>query len=121
MIGQDMIGQDKSAIHSDAVNAPQSARVDGDETSAVAAALTNGLYLAATPTFAIMAVLTAVSGGHSDMLCSATQSPLGGMVPMYALMSAFHAGPWLKRMLRLGRACARVGPIAQIRSASPHP
>ena len=32
-----------------------------------------------------------------DMMCSAHgASPLGGMVPMYALMSAFHFVPWLK-------------------------
>jgi hypothetical protein len=30
------------------------------------------------------------------MLCAAAHgSPLGGMVTMYLLMSAFHAGPWL--------------------------
>jgi hypothetical protein len=87
-----------SGIDNHAVNAPRRGRVDGEE-GAVAATLTNGLYLAATPTFAIMAVLTAMSG-HVDMLCSATQSPLSGMVPMYALMSAFHAGPWLKRIVR---------------------
>ena len=57
------------------------------------------LGLAAAPTFAIMALLTAVPGGGApDMLCSAMQhgSPLGGMVPMYLLMSAFHSSPWLK-------------------------
>lgn len=56
------------------------------------------LCLAATPTFAIMALLTAVAGGQPDMLCAATQdaSPLSGMVPMYLLMSAFHSAPWLK-------------------------
>jgi hypothetical protein len=57
------------------------------------------LHLAAAPTFAAMALLTGVfGGGGSDMLCSATQGawPLSGMVPMYALMSAFHAAPWLK-------------------------
>ena len=57
------------------------------------------LSLATTPTFAIMALLTAVHGGSMpDMLCSATQdaSPLTGMVPMYLLMSAFHSPPWLK-------------------------
>jgi hypothetical protein len=55
------------------------------------------LCLAAAPTFAIMALLT-VLGGPPDMLCSAAQdaSPLTGMVPMYALMSAFHSAPWLK-------------------------
>jgi hypothetical protein len=57
------------------------------------------LSLAATPTFAIMALLTAIhGGGMPDMLCSAARdgSPLTGMVPMYVLMSAFHSAPWLK-------------------------
>ena len=53
------------------------------------------LSLAAAPTFAVMALLTAVlGGGPLDMLCGA--SPLTGMIPMYVLMSAFHAAPWLK-------------------------
>ena len=51
----------------------------------------NGLYLAAAPTFATMALLTGVLGS-ADALCSTTSaSPLGGMVPMYLLMSAFGA------------------------------
>jgi hypothetical protein len=57
------------------------------------------LCLAAAPTFAIMALLTAVlGGGPRDMLCAAAPgaSPLHGMVPMYLLMSAFHAAPWLR-------------------------
>jgi len=56
------------------------------------------LCLAATPTFALMALLTACGGGQHDMLCAAMQraSPFGGMVPMYLLMSVFHAAPWLK-------------------------
>ena len=85
-----------------AVNAQQEARVDGDHTGAAVATLTHALYLAATPTFAIMAVLTSVSGENADMMCSAAHGawPLGGMVPMYVLMSAFHSAPWLKRILR---------------------
>jgi hypothetical protein len=61
------------------------------------------LSLAAAPTFAIMALLTAVlGGGPLDVLCSAAPdaSPLSGMVPMYVLMSAFHAAPWLKLVSR---------------------
>jgi hypothetical protein len=54
------------------------------------------LALAAAPTFAVMALLTALS--PAAMLCSAADpSPLSGMVPMYLLMSVFHASPWLKR------------------------
>ena len=54
------------------------------------------LSLAAAPTFALMALLTGVlGGGPLDALCAAA-SPLGGMVPMYLLMSAFHLAPWLK-------------------------
>jgi hypothetical protein len=61
------------------------------------------LSLAAAPTFAIMALLTATLGrGAPDILCSAMHhaSPLGGMVPMYLLMSAFHSRPWLKLVSR---------------------
>ena len=56
------------------------------------------LCLAATPTFAIMALLTALGGGQQDILCAAMHpaSPFNGMVVMYLLMSAFHAAPWLK-------------------------
>ena len=55
------------------------------------------LYLAAAPTFAVMALLTCVLGGSADALCSmGGASPLSGMVPMYLLMSAFHLAPWLK-------------------------
>jgi hypothetical protein len=57
------------------------------------------LSLGATPTFAVMALLTAIHGGAMPgMICSATQdaSPLSGMVPMYVLMSVFHVTPWLK-------------------------
>ncbi len=56
------------------------------------------LSLAATPTFAIMALLTAVHrGSMPDMICTATPdgSLLTGMMPMYLLMSAFHLVPWL--------------------------
>ncbi|WP_311029517.1 hypothetical protein [Mesorhizobium koreense] len=53
------------------------------------------LCLAASPTFALMALVTAVSEGH-EMGCIMGQSPLAGMVPMYLLMSAFHLAPWLR-------------------------
>jgi len=53
------------------------------------------LCFAASPTFALMALVTAASGGH-EMGCIMGQSPLAGMVPMYLLMSAFHLAPWLR-------------------------
>ena len=58
----------------------------------------NWLRLAAAPTFAIMALLTAVDGGPKDALCSMAHdaSPLTGMVAMYVLMSIFHSLPWVK-------------------------
>jgi hypothetical protein len=65
--------------------------------------LADWLSLAAAPTFALMAVLAGIldSGAHQTW-CSAAMhvSPLTGMVPMYALMSAFHFMPWLKLISR---------------------
>jgi len=58
------------------------------------------LSLAAAPTFAVMALLTGLSGGPLDALCSADASPLNGMALMYLLMSAFHLAPWLKLIAR---------------------
>ena len=73
------------------------------------------LGLAAAPTFAIMALLTAVSGGGSPLCSMASASPLTGMVPMYLLMSAFHSAPWLKLIssrrttILLSRPWAKLG------------
>ena len=50
------------------------------------------LSLAAAPTFAAMALLTAVVGGG----------------PMYLLMSAFHSPPWLKVISSRGNGSRRV-------------
>jgi hypothetical protein len=57
------------------------------------------LSLAAAPTFAVMALATSLLGGSPDVMCPApghASSALTGMVPMYLLMSAFHAAPWLR-------------------------
>ncbi|WP_407866428.1 hypothetical protein [Phyllobacterium phragmitis] len=54
------------------------------------------LSLAATPTFAGMALLTGLPGGDMpDMLCSAGHgsSALTGMAVMYALMGSFICRP----------------------------
>jgi hypothetical protein len=70
----------------------------GNSRGSVACVAADWLCLAATPTFAIMALLTALGGGEPDVLCAAMQhaSPLSGMTLMYLLMSVFHAAPWLK-------------------------
>ena len=67
------------------------------------------LSLAAAPTFAVMALLSYAPGEGADMMCSAAQamSPLSGMAPMYALMSAFHLAPWLKLISRRRSAALR--------------
>jgi hypothetical protein len=49
------------------------------------------LSLAATPAFAVMALLTA-----ADEPAMHGASPLSGMALMYLLMSLFHLPPWLK-------------------------
>ena len=80
------------------------------------------LSLAAAPTFAVMALLTAVlGGGPLDMLCAAAEhtSPLGGMVPMYLLMSAFHLPPWLKLISSRGNGI-RPASSSRIRTFPAH-
>jgi hypothetical protein len=68
-------------------------------TSLSSARTSRWLGLAATPTFAIMAVLTAAGEvSAAGSLCSGGLGPIRGMVPMYVLMSVFHAAPWLKRV-----------------------
>lgn len=57
------------------------------------------LGLAAAPTFALMALLTAaLDGGPMAITCAGGSDSwaLGGMAPMYLLMSAFHLSPWLR-------------------------
>jgi hypothetical protein len=69
--------------------------------AAVARAAAEWLSLAAAPTFAMMALMTAVLGGGAGPLCSTTQdgwSLMSGMVPMYLMMGAFHSAPWLRLM-----------------------
>jgi hypothetical protein len=86
------------------------------------------LSLAAAPTFAIMALLSVTtSGGALEELCSsAGASWLGGMIPMYLLMSAFHSAPWLKLIAKAWRNGQRAGqcsrglnPLARAMSAVP--
>jgi hypothetical protein len=87
------------------------ARVSAGRRPAAIRAAADGLCLAAAPTFATMALLTgALGSGPQDMLCAAanaTASPLGGMVPMYVLMSAFHSAPWLRLVAGRRRGVCR--------------
>jgi len=72
----------------------------GDEqggAAAITACLADGLYLAATPAFAVMALITGLSDDPMSRLCSIDSgSLLSGMLPMYLLMSVLHSPPWLK-------------------------
>jgi hypothetical protein len=82
---------------------------DDGSTGAAAGRLGQWLSMSATPTFAIMALLTGLDGGPVDKLCSAGLGTLlSGMVPMYLMMAAFHAPPWLKLIFgtqaRVGRS-----------------
>ena len=75
------------------------------------------LRLAASPTFAIMALLTSASGGAADMMMRSAAhgvSPLSGMAPMYALMSAFHSAPWLRLISGL-RSRGRLASFTRLR------
>jgi hypothetical protein len=104
------------------INAFAAGSTDGrDEAGGAAHGIGEWLCLAATPTFALMALLTAVLvGGPMDLLCSAGHgSPLNGMAPMYLLMSAFHSSPWLTLMSGRGRAFAVDGRSALSRPNEP--
>jgi hypothetical protein len=70
--------------------------------SSLASGAAGWLGLAAAPTFAIMALWTGLFSGNPDMFCMGMQdaSPSNGMALMYALMSAFHAAPWLRLISR---------------------
>lgn len=76
------------------VNTGDGCAIRGDAARSLAASL---LSLAATPTFVVMALWSAVAGGPADMMCSNGGSALSlnGMPAMYALMSVFHVAPWL--------------------------
>lgn len=67
-----------------------------------AAGIARLLGFAAMPVFALMALWTGLPGGQADMLCLSMQgsSPINSMAMMYALMSVFHAAPWLRLVQR---------------------
>jgi hypothetical protein len=70
----------------------------------------NWLSLAATPTFALMALLAGVFGGASGAHSPGMHGSYGqiaGMALMYLLMSVFHAAPWLTLLATRRAAAAR--------------
>ena len=84
---------------------PGSKQTFGSICRSAARPVADWLCLAATPTFALMALLTAIHrDGMAGILCSAAHdvSPLSGMVAMYLLMSVFHLSPWLTLFSRPG-------------------
>jgi hypothetical protein len=83
------------------VEAPRGARLDERGVSTAVSGLAERLHFAAAPTFALMAVLTALHESPIDNICSAASAgSLNGMVIMYVLMSVFHVAPWLKLIFR---------------------
>jgi len=74
-----------------------------------ASAAAKWLRLAAAPTFALMALLTAVlDSALPNPLCSAAGGLWpGGMAPMYVLMGVFHSVPWLKLISRRRKVVRR--------------
>lgn len=85
--------------------------VEHDRMDAALLRLAGWLTLVAAPTFALMALLTGVAGDDPiAMLCSAAHggSPLSGMPLMYALMSVFHSGAWLRLVVARRRHAGRL-------------
>jgi len=82
----------------------------------VAVRVADALALAASPTFAMMALLTAVMGGGSSGMLGMTThaSRVSCMATMYLLMSAFHASAWLKL---IGAGRVRKSPVFWRRGA----
>jgi uncharacterized membrane protein (GlpM family) len=62
--------------------------------------MTRLLHLAASPTFAIMALVTAAQDRGMPLCSTSDVFGLGGMMPMYLLMAVFHSAPWLKMIAR---------------------
>lgn len=77
----------------------QAGAVHRDRRHALRVGVADGLCLAAAPTFAVMAVVSAVAeAGRAQAFCAPAQNawPVDAMVLMYLLMSAFHLAPWLR-------------------------
>jgi hypothetical protein len=80
------------------------------------------LHLTASPTFAAMALVTAITGDDpASMLCQAMgrgSLSLDGMTFMYLLMAIFHAAPWWQWIVLRARGHARTKKICTPESAA---
>ena len=104
-------------IENHPIDAARDAGLNSESAAAAALGVAKWLRLAATPTFAIMGLLTDLDGSPMDRLCSSGPgAPLSGMATMYLFMSAFHSPPWLK--LIFGRRGASAGPDRAAATAS---
>jgi hypothetical protein len=70
---------------------------EGNASAWQARGVAGWLALAASPTFAVMALIAA-NDATGITFCSLGQHmlPIDGMTEMYLLMSLFHLSPWLK-------------------------
>ena len=98
---------------SEALGGPSSDTIGHESRNAATRGAADWLCLAAAPTFAIMALLEAVTAG-ADMICSGVRDafPFDDMVTMYLIMSAFHLPPWLRLISGRGGWSARSGSAA---------
>ena len=71
-------------------------RLAGDAGRSKTFGVADWLHLAATPTFAVMALLTATIGSETTCMGMTGSSPFGSMSLMYLLMAVFHVTPWVK-------------------------
>jgi hypothetical protein len=63
--------------------------------------MAENLTRAASPVFALMALLTLRYGDARDLVCgTASGAPWNGMITMYMLMCVAHLPPWLRLLSR---------------------
>ncbi len=90
------MGPEAMARESD-LCAPRTGGASQVKGAALARGAADVLCLVASPVFALLGIL-ALPGGEEAMraLSGHGESPLGSMALMYLLMSAAHAGAWLR-------------------------
>lgn len=74
----------------------KSALVGKGASLGTAANMAGWLYLAATPTFALMALISAADSPGTICSTALPLAAIDSMALMYLLMALFHLPPWLK-------------------------